>query len=316
MTLKHFSGWLILLMILSGCGSTQQATEGAAQPAMAATEEGEIMTYQLRDLTLPYKVVGEGQPVLMLHGWPTDHRSMVGAFEPVFSQREGWKRIYLDLPGMGEATGGSWLTGNDDVVDVLAQFMDDVFPDEHILVVGFSYGGYLARGLLHRKQEQIDGMMLLVPSVPDSREERVLPPQRVIVSNPEGLAQFPAPLDQFLGSILVVQDDAVLARQMEVVAGIELADEEILGRISENYGFTFAVDDLPNPYEQPVLILTGKHDTVTGYEDAIQLLQYYPRATYAVLDRAGHGLHMEQPDLFNHFVNEWLDRIVEAQQTN
>ena len=44
------------------------------------------------------------------------------------------------------------------------------------------------------------------------------------------------------------------------------------------------------------------------------LLKYYPRATLAVLDRAGHALHMEQSKLFNMLVEEWLDRVREAQQ--
>lgn len=271
------------------------------------------MEYKLRDLTIPYQVIGEGQPVLMLHGRPTDHRAMVGAFEPIFSQRDGWKRIYLDLPGMGESTGGSWIRGNDDVLDVLVQFMDDLFPQERFVVAGFSYGGYLARGLLYEKQAQIDGMMLLVPAVPGDPAARTLPEHRIIVSNPEGLTQFPPPVADFLSTILVVQEEDVLARQWEVLAGIELANDEMMGRISQNYGFSFDVDALPAPYEKPVLILSGKQDSVTGYADAAGLLPLYPRATYAVLDRAGHGLHMEQPELFNHFVAEWLDRVEEAQ---
>ncbi|MCA9964948.1 MAG: alpha/beta hydrolase, partial [Anaerolineales bacterium] len=77
------------------------------------------MNFQLDDLSMHYKVIGEGMPVLMLHGRPTDHAASMGAFEPVFRERTGWQRIYVDLPGMGLTTGGSWINGNDDVVDVL-----------------------------------------------------------------------------------------------------------------------------------------------------------------------------------------------------
>ena len=42
-------------------------------------------------------------------------------------------------------------------------------------------------------------------------------------------------------------------------------------------------------HKRCVLIITGKHDSVTGCDEAADLAQTYPRATYAVLDRAGHA---------------------------
>jgi pimeloyl-ACP methyl ester carboxylesterase len=43
----------------------------------------------------------------------------------------------------------------------------------------------------------------------------------------------------------------------------------------------------------------------------LQLLENFPRATFAVLDRAGHNLQIEQQLLFNSLINEWLDRVEE-----
>lgn len=36
-----------------------------------------------------------------------------------------------------------------------------------------------------------------------------------------------------------------------------------------------------------------------------------PRATFAVLDRAGHGLPEEQPAVFKALAHDWLDRVEE-----
>lgn len=301
---------LSLALMLSACLPIQPV---ASSPTLPSSKESKIMNYELDDLKLRYEVFGEGQPVLMLHGRPLDRHSMIEAYEAIFSERPGWQRIYPDLPGMGETTGGSWIDSDDEVLAVLTQFMEHRYPGQNFLVVGFSYGGYLARGLLHEKPEQIDGMLLQAPSVPGKPEERILPPPRVIVPNPEGIAQFPPPLQEFLGSVLVVQTDEVLARQGVMIDGILRADQEMLKRIDPNRGFTFDPDDLSTPFEKPVLIITGKHDGVVGYEQAGDLLHHYPRATYAVLDRAGHGLHMEQPALFSLFVHEWLDRVEEEQ---
>ncbi len=67
------------------------------------------MECPLDRITISYEVRGEGRPLLALHGWPLDHRAMVGAFEPIFAKRKGWKRIYPDLPGMGKTKGAEGL---------------------------------------------------------------------------------------------------------------------------------------------------------------------------------------------------------------
>lgn len=49
-----------------------------------------------------------------------------------------------------------------------------------------------------------------------------------------------------------------------------------------------------------------------GYRDARATREHYPRATFAVLDRAGHNVHIEQSQLLNALVHEWLDRVEDA----
>ncbi|SDC74660.1 alpha/beta fold hydrolase, partial [Shouchella lonarensis] len=44
-------------------------------------------------------------------------------------------------------------------------------------------------------------------------------------------------------------------------------------------------------------------------QDALNIMNKYPRSTFAVLDIAGHNLQIEQPQLFHALINEWLDRI-------
>lgn len=35
----------------------------------------------------------------------------------------------------------------------------------------------------------------------------------------------------------------------------------------------------------------------------------YPRVTFAVLDMSGRNLQIEQPDVFNSLVHNWLNRL-------
>lgn len=49
---------------------------------------------------------------------------------------------------------------------------------------------------------------------------------------------------------------------------------------------------------------------IVGYQSALNLMGNYPRATFAVLDGAGHFLGgIEQVDLTRVLIGEWLERV-------
>jgi pimeloyl-ACP methyl ester carboxylesterase len=109
--------------------------------------------------------------------------------------------------------------------------------------------------------------------------------------------------------ITVVQTAATYQHYRDnVVPGLEIADAEALDRIRKNWALTIAPESGP-VYTRPTLILCGRQDSVTGYDDQYLLLPHYPRATYAVLDMAGHNLQIEQPDLLAALFREWLGRV-------
>ncbi|MGH3715597.1 MAG: alpha/beta fold hydrolase [Micromonosporaceae bacterium] len=110
-------------------------------------------------------------------------------------------------------------------------------------------------------------------------------------------------------SVMVVQTAETAQRfRDEVMAGAERADQTALKRMRRRYALSRS-PERETPYPGPTLILTGRQDSIAGYADAYPLLAHYPRATYAVLDRAGHGLQLEAPALFEALVSEWLDRV-------
>ena len=87
------------------------------------------MECDLKDITVHYEVFGEGRPLLVLHGWGMDHRYMVSDLEPLFEQRDGWQRIYPDLPGHGMTPGPEWIKDRDQELDVVLDFVDAVIPE-------------------------------------------------------------------------------------------------------------------------------------------------------------------------------------------
>jgi pimeloyl-ACP methyl ester carboxylesterase len=273
-----------------------------------------LMICTLDDLHVYYETYGEGLPVLMIHGYGIDHHVMTGCMEPIFMRRPGWKRIYFDLPGMGQTRAPRWLHNADQMLDILTQFIKQVIPEERFLVVGESYGGYLARALVHHMPECIRGVLLLCPVIVADRRQRSLPPRHVFVNDAELLAHIePGAPKRLFERTMVVQDKRRWDRfQQDIVPGICSKDRAFITRFrEERYGFSFDVDDLEHPFAQPSLVLSGRQDTSVGYCDMLRIIPNYPRGTFAVLDWAGHGLEVEQEAVFNCMVNEWLDRVEE-----
>ena len=99
-------------------------------------------------------------------------------------------------------------------------------------------------------------------------------------------------------------------RRCKIPATI-LADEAHQNMINASYEYTFDIDTPDKPFEKPTLFLLGRQDSMVGYRDALKVIENFPRATFAVLDKAGHSLSWEQPALFHALAREWLQRVEE-----
>ncbi len=270
------------------------------------------MDCELKDITVHYELLGEGRPIIMLHGWSVDHRHMVSDMEPTFRQRDGWKRIYPDLPGHGRTPEKDWITNQDTILDVVLDFIDNVIPGQRFVVAGASAGAYLARGVVHHRSALIDGLLLTVPLIVADDTKRHVPSPVTLVTDSALVSELePDEVENFQEA--VVQSRKVIDYIRANFSSTSETGTDFQAKIREpkNYAFSFDVDALPKPCPAPTLIVTGRQDSVVGYRDAWEILANYSRGTFVVLDRSGHFLPFEQEDLFHTLVGEWLDRVEE-----
>lgn len=264
----------------------------------------------VRDVKINYEIYGEGIPILMIHGWDVDHRLMEGCMEPVFQEADAkWERIYFDLPGMGKTKGTPWINGPDKILDLVLGFIDAVIPNRHFLLAGESYGGYIARGLINKRAPDIDGLLLICPSTSGKKKGKF----KVLEKD-----------DKFLNSLTkedrdyfeceginVIRNRRVWERyKKEVLPGIKIADNSFLkNTLGQHSSFSFDADALKEPFVKPTLMLAGRQDSVVGYSGLWRIIESYPRASFVLLDKAGHALQIEQDVLFTDAVKEWLSRV-------
>jgi pimeloyl-ACP methyl ester carboxylesterase len=214
---------------------------------------------------------------------------------------------------MGESPAPEYIRDSDGIVDAVLEFIAERVPSGPFLLIGESYGAYLAREILRKLSARIEGVLLICPAVLPHKEDRELPAPRVVKRdtfhrteklNPKETADF----DDF-----TVQTARTWDRYLrEVLSGARAADRAFLKKLRpRGYALKHDPDALDAPFDKPALILLGRQDHIVGYRDGWKIIENYPRGTFAVLDRAGHNLQIEQAGLFNALVGEWLDRVEE-----
>ena len=252
------------------------------------------MKYISGDVELHYEIIGEGTPILMLNGYFNDLIAWKSCMEPILKDRTNYKRIYLDYPGTGKSSVSNSIRTWKDLLENILMLIDTLIPDENFIIVGHSVGGFLARGILKRRFEHVDGIMLTCPVVKPRLQDRCI--------------------EKKANNRLNISADKasyIKARiNREVVKSRKSTNKDYLKELRSNsVEIEYNFDNLDKPFTKPALIVAGRQDTVVGYKDLYGILDNYPRASLTILDNGKHDIQIEQDGIFRTLVDEWLTRI-------
>lgn len=263
------------------------------------------------NIKMQYEEYGEGTPIIMLHGFSADRIMLKSCMEPIFKDKNGFRRIYLDLPGMGKTPSDKWIDSTDKMLKIVMSFINSLIPNQKFLIVGESYGAYLARGIINKKMDAVDGLLMICPVIVATHSKRDTDEKVVLYKDEEFLSSLTEEERENFESMHVVLNKENWERyNKEIYQSVKCADSSFLRYLMvKGYDFSFDVDKLEKPYEKPTAFIMGRQDSVVGYRDAFQILNNYPRASFTILDRAGHNVQIEQEKLFNEVVTEWIDRV-------
>ena len=239
-----------------------------------------------------YIEVGEGTPIIVLHGL-MGGLSNFDAVTKHFSS-QGYKVIIPELPIYSM----SLLKTN---VKSFAKYLKDFIEFkglDEVILLGNSLGGHI--GLYFTK----------------------LNPQKVkalIITGSSGLYE-----SAMGGSYPKRSDYEVIKKKaQDVFYDPEVATKEIVDEVYETVNDrnklikTLAIaksairhnmaKDLPK-MKTPVCIIWGKNDTVTPPEVAVEFDELLPDSELFWIDKCGHAAMMEHPKEFNTILNAWLEK--------
>ena len=124
-----------------------------------------------------YRTRGEGDCLLLLHGWGVDSRVFDGVRKEFSAS---YRVIAPDLPGFGESRFRPGAEPNcfamGDFADGLAALLDEL-GEPKALICGLSMGGYIAMQFFRRHPDRLSGLIFCdtrsTPDLPAAAEKRL-----------------------------------------------------------------------------------------------------------------------------------------------
>lgn len=151
-------------------------------------EAANELTVTVSEVLIRYISVGEGRPILVLPGFGWNAVQMHRFFDDALSARDGWRRLYVDLPGTGKTLGSPAICSTDAISDLYIAFVEEVIANNDFVVAGYSYGAYLARDVAVSLKERVEGLLMVAPKFATDEEVSDLPEHIAVIVDDDFLA--------------------------------------------------------------------------------------------------------------------------------
>lgn len=249
-----------------------------------------------------YDDLGEGEPVIFLHGFPFN-RSMWRRQVEFLSAR-GYRCVAPDLRGLGENKSENQTNGMDQMAQDVAMLMDKL-NIERAVISGLSMGCYVAFEFVHLFSHRVNGLVLAGgrSEGPDKAEKHTREQQarRVLEQG------FAPSIENIIQSLLAPR---TLNDKPEVVAHVRqmVAATDPRGAAAAQRGMALRRDysDDLKEIEVPTLVIAGRDDGVRKPFDAEVIHRAIRPSRLELIADAGHLMNMEQPEEFNRVLIDFL----------
>lgn len=261
---------------------------------------------RVRGLRLAYDDAGEGQPVVLLHGFPFNRFMWSGEVERL---RATYRVITPDLRGHGETVledGAEASYGMDEMARDVAALLDELKIDRAV-IGGLSLGGYVTFAF-HRLFPLRVKAVILADTRPqaDTEENKKAREQNAALALDKGMnAIADAMLPKLLTADSVNNRPELVASLRAMITGTSAEGAAgVLRGMAARRDHTDHLDRIT----APTLIIVGSEDTVTPPADAELMRREIRGSRLVVIEGAGHVSNLEKPiefgDALETFLNE------------
>ncbi len=243
-------------------------------------------------MSLHITVLGQGEPLILLHGWGFNGRIWDTTASQLAKQ---WRVYQVDLPGHGQSPMCDYNLAN------IAQLLSDALPKDAVWM-GWSLGGLFATAVALYHPESVRGLVSIGSSprfIKDEDWEHAMQP-KVLQDFAKQLEKDTAgTIRRFLA--LQVKDSPDARKQLRSLhrfmqeAGYAQADA-----LRQGLDLLLSVD-LRNQLQQiqcPSLIYLGGHDALVPAGMADDCQKWWPQVRKICIKPAAHTPFLSHPELF------------------
>lgn len=260
------------------------------------------MRHTRQGLSMEYDDIGNGLPLVLIHGFPLDRtmwRSQIAGLSQIY------RVIAPDLRGFGHSgdTDGQEVTMEQYAEDVKSLL--DALNVKQAVVGGISMGGYVALAFVAQYANRVKGMLLAntraVPDTAEAKEARLANAQKIGESGPGFLVDSMA--SKMLGptakSELEITVRSIMSRQR--ASGLMSALRGMAARPDRTTLLRFTTT--------PTLIVTGSADALIPPADSEAIHALMPNSQLVIIPEAGHLSNLDKADAFNDALRAFRNRI-------
>ena len=246
-------------------------------------------------LKLNYEIEGEGQVLLMLHGWGSNLQAFQ-CLVPALTEK--YKVVRLDFPGFGKSSPVPRVFGVDDYVDITVKFIQQLGLSK-LSLAGHSFGGRVIIKLNSRKNLPfaieknilIDSAGILPQkTLKKTVRQKVFKVGKRFLSLPPMKAAFPDALDKFRAHFGSADYNAATGFLRDTM--VKVINEDLQPYLAE--------------IQRPTLLIWGDQDTATPMRDAHIMEKEIPDAGLVVVKNAGHFSFLKDPYLVIAVIQSFL----------
>jgi len=257
---------------------------------MAELPKEGVKIVEVNGVTLAYREIGSGYPLLMINGFAS---TMDTWNPPVLATLAAHSQVIIfDNRGTGYSSASDepfsiQIFANDTLALI------DALGISRAHVIGLSMGASIAQELVLAKPEVVDRLILVAGTFGGDKAERMLQETWETLADKSGS---PVDLADRMFSLLFPEDWLATHDPWQYCPEVhEITSEASAARQAEAFtGWPGSYDRLPG-IRCPVLVINGTEDVIIPAKNAGRLAERIPGARCVLVPGAGHGLQYQCP---------------------
>ena len=251
------------------------------------------MQIKVKDWNINYEVLGEGTPIVLLHGWLTDLETM----RPIANALKDKFKVYLiDVVGFGKSSLPEHPLNTNEFGDFLKELLDNLKIENPILV-GHSNGG-----------------RIIINSV----GRGIITPRKIVLMDSAGLK--PKRSLNYYVKIYFFKAGKTVLNSLPNTKLVKKLRERLRSKVgSSDYKMSAPIlkdtmsiilnEDMREMLPKinvPTLLIWGALDTATPISDAYEMEKAIPNAGLVVYPTGTHFAYLENINNVNIVLNEFF----------